>query len=355
MNLKKGNADLWWVVAVVAGMWVVWVLSGGPNRVEQGVRPFIEPPPPISSGRTYGPTFKFFSPFSFGDRMSINGGKVNIIKSFDSNQGDDSLDEPGVGNNSIYFKQVKISRGNAPYEYQPGKEYITLEASHGNDAPINITGWYLKNGRDQRFSVPNYPTNKTPVAGVSETAIIPGAVSIFMANGSNQNSTPIILPPGGEVAVVTGNVYSGNSFPINASFRVNKCSGYLEDLKNYNFYPALNSNCPNPEDEPEVRQLDRECRDFVEGYPGCRTPEFKRVDSENLVDGSPEDLSRQCRDFMTERFNYNTCVARHSGDSDFFEDEWRVFLGRRWELWAKEDEVITLYDSFGKMVDQIEY
>ena len=354
MNTKKGNADLWWVVAVVAGMWVVWVLSGGPGDVDSNSHPFIDPPPPLGTGRTYGEGFDFLKPINFSAGYSPIG-NISISSYIDRSDNVELPDGAGVGNNSIYFAQVRISEGGASSEYQPGKEYVILQADYSNKAPINISGWYLKNGKDQRFSVPNYPTNKTPVADPSDVAQVPGAVQTFMANGSNQNVTPIILPPGSEAIITTGTVYSGNSFPINASFRVNKCSGYLEDLKNYNFYPSLNSNCPNPEDEPEVRQLDEECRDFVEGYPRCRTPEFKRVDGENLVDGSPLDLSRLCRDFMTERFNYNTCVTRHAGDSDFLVDEWRVYLGRRWELWAEEDEVITLYDNFGRMVDEVEY
>ncbi|MEK7587061.1 MAG: hypothetical protein AAB453_04295 [Patescibacteria group bacterium] len=349
MKYNRGNADLWWVLAVVAGMWVVWALSGGPDRASTGVRPFIEPPPPIGSGRTYGPAFKFFALPNFGDDYFIGGGKVSVIKSFEPDELDEnneSASEPPVGNNSIYFEQVKIHQGNARYEYQPGKEFITLQANYRdrNSAPINLSGWYLKNGKDQRFTVPNYPRNKNAVAGISDFVAIP-----LVGNA------PIILPDSGEVVVTTGKVYSGNSLPINDNFRVNKCSGYLEDLKNYNFYPALNTRCPNPEDEPGVNALDRECRDFVESYSSCRTPEFKKVDGDNYVDGRQIDLSRQCRDFMDERFNYNTCITRHSGDEDFFEDEWRVFLGRRWELWAEEDEVITLYDNFGKLVDELKY
>jgi hypothetical protein len=45
--------ELKWFLLLFFGLWVLWVLTGGPERVENRQRPFIEQPSPIEGGRTY--------------------------------------------------------------------------------------------------------------------------------------------------------------------------------------------------------------------------------------------------------------------------------------------------------------
>jgi hypothetical protein len=237
----------------------------------------------------------------------------------------------------ISYQDVRLSQGNARYEYRPAQEYITIYYSAGRDAaPLNISGWRLVNLR-----------------GTSVT--IPSGAGLFQAGAANQALTPILLSPGGEAVITSGKVPERNPYPINTSFRLNRCSGYLEDLPHYNFTPRLSSDCPDPGEEPEVVNLPNQCYDFVRSLAACHDPEFERRSDGRYVDDRPDELTLQCRQFVEERFNYQTCVERYRNTPEFYEDEWRVFLGSSWELWAERREHIQLYDQFGRLVDEITY
>jgi hypothetical protein len=36
-------------------IYVVWLMTGGPERAEENLKPFIKEPAPLDSGETYGP------------------------------------------------------------------------------------------------------------------------------------------------------------------------------------------------------------------------------------------------------------------------------------------------------------
>ena len=92
----------------------------------------------------------------------------------------------------------------------------------------------------------------------------------------------------------------------------------------------------------------------------CHTPEFKDVVYKNkepltgYVD-NVGNLTYSCKEFLKKNYNYNSCILNHLSDENFFEKRWRVFLNQPFELWAKDREVITLYDNEGKIVDQLTY
>ena len=47
---------LWFVLAALAGLIILWWVQGGPERADlRGI--FLAPPPPLDSGDAYGPGF----------------------------------------------------------------------------------------------------------------------------------------------------------------------------------------------------------------------------------------------------------------------------------------------------------
>ncbi len=45
--------ELKWFLLAFFGLWALWVLTGGPARIENRKRPFLEQPSPIESGKPY--------------------------------------------------------------------------------------------------------------------------------------------------------------------------------------------------------------------------------------------------------------------------------------------------------------
>lgn len=90
----------------------------------------------------------------------------------------------------------------------------------------------------------------------------------------------------------------------------------------------------------------------------CHTPEFDTRDREgdichNCVDKKP--LSGSCVAFIKSHFNYGSCITYHQNDANFSGKTWRVFLGKGWEMWAKNYETIKLFDSNGQLVNKRGY
>lgn len=46
-------SELKWLILIMVILWIVWLISGGYNRIENKDKPFLEPPAPIESGRPY--------------------------------------------------------------------------------------------------------------------------------------------------------------------------------------------------------------------------------------------------------------------------------------------------------------
>jgi hypothetical protein len=45
----------------------------------------------------------------------------------------------------------------------------------------------------------------------------------------------------------------------------------------------------------------------------------------------------------------------HKNDEDFYDDEWRIYLGRGEELWKNRRETIILKDQAGKIIKEVSY
>lgn len=263
-------------------------------------------------------------------------------------------DEEGVEDErpahvSPWEGKISLNRGNSKQERIPDREYIEIRTGRRLEEPVNITGWYLENARGERYLY----VSGSATPGVTSRVYIPTASSILLPNVAN-TATPLLLNPGERAIVITGNPPRRIPFPV-TSFRVNKCSGYLEEMDRVEFSPRISRECPLARDYPQVDFLEEKCYDFVRRMSACYTPE--KVDeegepNENYYDGV-RGLSQQCEAFIDNYLNYNSCVALHFGDEDFYEDEWRIFLGQSRELWDEERDAIRLYDSQGRIVDEI--
>lgn len=251
---------------------------------------------------------------------------------------------------SIYAGSITIGTGNASRAYQPYEEYITISNKGREEA--NISGWSLKNGKDKR----GYELGGELRYYPSDVVFI-GQGTLFTPPTGTGVFQDIILKPGERAVLTTGSVGAQTPYKI-TSFKENICSGYLEDLDEYNFSPALERRCPRPANEVGLERLDTECRQFVERMSSCHTPEFETRDSKgeicyNCVDGKP--LSSSCRAFIQNHFNYDSCLANHGLDDDFSSETWRIFLGRSWEFWAEEYETIELLDQSGQLIESRSY
>lgn len=318
--MQKGNSDSAFLVGIVALLILSWV--GG------AVLP---------------------------ENQSRSGGLNLVSPSSNSSGSSSQKNNQQDTTKSPFYEQVTISTGNARSAYQPSQEYITLRASNSrNQEPINITGWSIENGAGSR----RYQVGGAVILGTSSRIPIPQASKLFIPNTPNTLG-PIVLNKGERVHIVTGSMPPSTRYPID-NFQVNKCSGYLEKPREVKFYPSVSLSCPSPTSYPQTEFLEKSCYDFVEDIPRCHTPEFKDV---RRPDGGYETgavdgvfgLTNQCKAFIKTTFNYNSCVANHINDEDFYKGEWRIFLKQPWELWAKERETITLYDKEGRIVDQVKY
>ncbi len=332
---QRGSAtsDLWWFVAIMTALGLVWYATGGPSRPESWSGPFIQPPAPIGAGEIYGAGHRASPTSSAGRPLP----RLTTPPSYQSG-GLNSLKEPPLTARSPWYGQVSIDSGSGPYEIQPNQEYITLEADYNNPGPITVTGWSLTNGKSRPDAV-----------------IIPRGTKLFIGNSANLATAPITLAPGGRLVLTTGQIPNSDPYTINANFLTNKCTGYLNALPQYRFTPALRRSCPAPAKEPGINNLDNECYNFSSYMSSCHTPKIERdADGYEFIDNN-SGLSSNCRAYLQEHFNYNSCVKWHEQDPNFYGDEWRVYLRRSWELWAENREHITLYDQSGKIVAENAY
>jgi hypothetical protein len=243
--------------------------------------------------------------------------------------------------------RLSLSTGNAGYAYQSYEEYIVLE--NNGDQPVGITGWQLRNGKDRRV----YNSGGSLQRFSSDVAIIPQATLLLSPQGTSVMSD-VVLESGERAVITTGSVGVRHPYRI-VSFKENICTGYLENLPDYSFQPSLSSyNCPRPELEPGVANLDVQCRKVIERLPSCATPEFELRDSNDepcsiCLEG--ERLSSSCAAFIKEHFSYRGCIAYHAGDSGFTHGkDWRIYLGRGWEMWAEDYEAVELFDRLGNLI-----
>ena len=221
---------------------------------------------------------------------------------------------------SVYKNLVNLDYVNR--STNPQQEYVLIRISSNATTTIPVTGWILKSLN----------------SGVSIT--IPKATYLYFAGIPNTEDN-IYLTGGDNLYLLTG------ISPNGASFKANKCSGYLTQFQT--FTPSINSNCPLPKDENlssiPNRTINDACFDYINSFPRCR------IQTETL----PLKWSTECQNFIYNKINYPTCINTHKNDKDFYQKDWRVYLKRSEPLWKDRRENIVLYDNLGKIVDTLKY
>lgn len=197
------------------------------------------------------------------------------------------------------------------------------------------------------ISITNYGTTTIPLIGwtvvstsTNQSVQIPKATYLYFANTQNSEQD-IYLGPGETLYLVTGRSPNG------ASFKTNKCSGYLSQFQT--FTPPLPYSCPSPRSEdtssiPRTVNNDA-CLDYIESMPSCRIQ----------TDTLPANWSYECTNFIYNKINYPSCVNTHKNDKDFYGNAWMVYLNRSEKLWKDYRENIVIYDIDKKVVSKYSY
>ncbi len=206
---------------------------------------------------------------------------------------------------------------------RPEDEHVIIRfggffSGSSQERPINVTGWTIGS---QRSSAP-----------------IPRAFNIPEIDAAEQD---ILLPPGGEVIILTGTP----SYQRN--FRENQCVGYFNET--HSFTPSLSNSCVD--DNPDrsmllARGFNGACIDAIRAIPACRIP---KGPFQAAV------IKPECIDYMNQNFSYVGCVRNFRDRRDFLKNTWRVFLGRNQKLFDSRHDRVTLRDRQGLLVDEFEY
>lgn len=215
----------------------------------------------------------------------------------------------------------KISIQSINYgQTNPAYEYIILQASQSNIQSVLLTGLRIQSTVSGR--------------GVN----IPKGVYLPFQNSVNVE-TPVYLAPGETAYIITGRS------PLGTSFKTNKCTGFFNQYQTFN--PPLPSRCPAVSSEPltsPTNQFNDACLDYINTLPICQ-----------VITAPSNTISPECHRYVTTEINYTKCIDRHKGDRDFYDNNWRIYLGRDDILWKSRREVIELIDSGGKIIDSRTY
>ncbi len=291
------------IMLVIAGLFFVWVVTGGPGN-ESARHPFTILPQ---------------DPFVYDDFSSSESSQtrndIEEIKEKVTSLENQILYSPLKGKvvlDSVY--------GVGPYG-DAINEYAVIRTSYSNNSPVRLTGMKLKSVK----------TGQSVTIG--QGAILPYTNLI-------NSKEDIVLLPNSYAYVITGNS------PIGTSFRLNMCTGYFEQFQDFN--PYLPRECPLLEDEPQPappNHFSDECIDFIEDIPRC-----------SVYTGTyPDYFPELCRRFIIEKGTYNSCVNMHKNESDFYKNTWRIYLSRSGKLWSARRDTIQLLDQNGKIVSEYEY
>lgn len=305
-SMRKGSAILWLLI-VGLGAFVLFNVVRGIS-----IKNVFKIPSVGTSTITYSRT-------PAGPAPMVDS-RVGTI----SENGKQSLPTPplgfSVGELSPFYKKAHIDsvvRASA-FPGQTGQFAIT--ADYSLTTPLNITGWSVRGNKSGSIFIPRAVADYNP--------------NTFVA----QQNADIVLESGGRVYVY------GSQSPISNNFRLNKCTGYLNE--HYIFNPNLPNECPRVS-STRLTLLSGKCQDAVRSLNACITP---NPDELNRINGIVED---ECRTLII-RQNQSACYTDHRAEVDFFSKEWRVWNGNYIPFDVDHDRLI-LFDKNGLVVDEYTY
>lgn len=302
------RSDGLFILGVLLFFFILWFASGGPTRPISFAGPYITPITDIDSVQE-----------GYGEGGYWNG---NVWSEFMGGAIGDSL--TGVANPSPERGKVSVTSAAGAYATDPDQEYVMIRAT--GDTPVDITGWRVVSGASGRG------------------ARIPEGAAL-LRSGRLSDTGRIVLEPGDEAYIITG------ESPNGVSFKENKCSGYFARRQEY--APPLQLRCPSAASEFDAHYTGNELRDDrcyyrMQATPLCETP-------------SDNNVSNACIALIDDYLTYNGCVAKHRSDSDFDLKTWRIYLeyensrGKSAELWKPSRDSVKLLDASGKTVDLYTY
>lgn len=228
-------------------------------------------------------------------------------------------------NPSPYRGQVTINSVHDSTD--PEQEYVVISSNSSQN--ILLTGWKLQG------------------TGNGTTAEIGNGTYLFYYGITNPEEAIYLRP--WESAVIS----TGRSPLLGRNFKINKCSGYLTQSRD--FTPSIsNYNCPMPSGDDVAKvipnnsdQKNINCYTYIfYNMPRCQA---------QLTELDKKIYNQACRDYINSTFNMNACINGHITDTDFDSREWRIYLGRSAEMWKDKDEVVRLLDSQGRVVSYYTY
>ncbi len=319
---------IWSFVALIAILLVIFFITGGGFRGLANTARSLPSIKNLFQNLTGGSGSSFMLP---GQENALNnlGLEIDVEGSF----GDGGYETPesstigapttdqAYGAASPESGKVFISAGNASAA-SAAEEYVTLNASVSNTAPINISGWSLQSV----FS--------------GKRVYIPLSASPYVLGIVNRVSNTL-LAPGGTAIYVSG------ISPIGVSFQETLCTGYLHQMQS--FTPGLSNRCPAgdrvlPYNEQNLARYGESCFDFLHQLPTCSFPA-----------SVPSNLSADCRAMLMSTFSYNGCVNAYRSAPDFAQNSFRLYGDFTRELWGNDHDTIRLLDGQGRTVDAVSY
>lgn len=215
---------------------------------------------------------------------------------------------------SPYFGKFDISNIRKP-SLRNSESSFVLRAESALTSPINISGWKVKMYRGE--------------------ITIPEAIRDYDPFGYN-NEEPILLSPRGEVRVDNG------KSPVGRNFQLNTCTGYLNDI--FPFKEKLPNQCPSiPRNEISV--FSGACQTLLLSLGTCEAPTTEEINS--IATDSA------CRTYV-DKINFRSCYDTSRSRSDFYKNEWRVWMNREFPFDPQHDRVL-LFDGSGLLVDEYAY
>jgi hypothetical protein len=305
-----------WFFGFLTVLGILWWYSGGPTDIFSQKGVYLTPPSHTLDNSWIAHNGDGSQISSKKDKKEEK--KVNQIKKKIQDQTETLKSNFGIEkeDTSEFTGIVFLETGDADSSSLEN-EYLIINIKN-TTKPISITGWKLKSTK----------TGKSII-------LKQGVKTIYGLNSDLNYIKDISVSDGDQIIIAT------KESPIGFSFKNNKCIGFFEN--DYNFTPSLNNDCPDLNTNlPD--NLDEECVEYIENLNHCEAP--KQI---------PTRLENNCNEYITNKINYKTCVLKHKQDSDFYKNEWRIFLNRKNEYWKQNNEEIQLLDKNEKIIDVLSY
>ncbi len=223
---------------------------------------------------------------------------------------------PPVAHQDILARSFSLSMRSAKSR-NINEEYVDITYSTSKDAPpVDITDWTIGDNKGESYKL----------GGISN---LPGVLPTY-------NQDRLVLRGPIRIHAITGRS------PIGENFRLNKCATYFSQYKK--FVPNISGSCPSPSREPGQDGLSDSCYKYVKTLSACRIPT-----------DIPLFLDNTCREFIQRNASYDACVKLHKNDSDFYGDEYWVYLNRPEHIWSDVRDSVILKDAQGSVVKSISY